>query len=142
MSQTLSDQGYAAARKEMDDIAVRRLELEKEAALDATQTALGVAGLADPTPASDGANAAISFARGDYFGFALDGISAIPYVGDLVAKPIRGVQVGLRAGGRARKLAAFAKRGSELTEKIVDMRKRAADLLSNAHPVESRASRD
>jgi hypothetical protein len=101
MSGRLKESDYVAAHNEMKAIAARRLELEKETALDATPTALGVMGLADPTPVSDSTNAAINFARGDYFGVLLDGISAAPNLGDFVAKPIRGVQMGLRAGGRA-----------------------------------------
>jgi hypothetical protein len=53
-------------------------------ALDLTQLVLDVTGIVDPTPLSDGANAAISVGRGDWGGAAISLVSAVvPYVGDL-----------------------------------------------------------
>lgn len=133
MSRTLDEQGYAAARRELDDIAAQRARNLSDADLDAVQAGLGVVGIADPTGAADGTNAAISWARGDYFGFFLDGASAVaPYVGDLVAKPVRGIQMGIREWSRGRRLAAFAARGSQLVESIRTMRQRAAEAVKAA----------
>ena len=56
---------------------------ERERLLDLSQMVLDLAGFVDPTPFSDGSNAAISISRGDWFGAGLSGISLIPYVGDL-----------------------------------------------------------
>lgn len=110
-----------------------RMAQAREAQLDATQAALGAAGIIDPTGAADATSAAISLARGDYFGFVLDGASAaVPYAGDLVAKPIRGIQMGIRAWARGRRVAAFARRGAELVEQMVAMRKRAAEAVKRA----------
>jgi hypothetical protein len=50
---------------------------------DAVQTTLGVAGMADPTPIADGANAVISVARGNYTDAGLSALAIVPYVGDL-----------------------------------------------------------
>jgi RHS repeat-associated protein len=50
---------------------------------DAVQTTLDVAGMADPTPISDGANAVISVARGNYTDAGLSALAIVPYVGDL-----------------------------------------------------------
>ena len=51
--------------------------------LDVTQMTLDVAGIFDPTPATDGINAAISLFRGDLFGAGVSAVSMIPYIGDL-----------------------------------------------------------
>ena len=57
--------------------------IDPELALDLAQMGLDIAGVFDPTPVSDGANAAISLARGDVLGAALSAVSIIPGVGDL-----------------------------------------------------------
>lgn len=132
MGQTLNKQGYASARQELNDIATARARAVSDAELDAAQLALGAAGIVDPTVAADAANAGISLARGDYFGFFLDGVSAVPYAGDLVAKPIRGIQMGLRRWGRGRRLAVFARRGSKLVDDLRSMRQRAAEAVKKA----------
>lgn len=55
---------------------------DADLALDLTQIGLDVAGLFDPTPISDGANALISIGRGDWLGAGLSAISMVPYIGD------------------------------------------------------------
>jgi hypothetical protein len=132
MGNSLSQQGYGNARSELNDIGVQRAGMDREAALDATQTGLGVAGIVDPTGIADGANAAISWTRGDYFGFVLDGASAVPYAGDAVAKPIRGIQMGIRSWLRGSKIAGLAQRGAKLVESMRAMRQRAADAVKQA----------
>lgn len=52
-------------------------------ALDATQLALDVTGIVDPTPISDGANTFISLFRGDFKDAAISAVSMLP-AGDLV----------------------------------------------------------
>lgn len=52
-------------------------------AADLTQVCLDIAGFVDPTPVSDGANALISLARGNWFDAVLSGVSMVPYIGDL-----------------------------------------------------------
>lgn len=132
MAKTLDDQGYGAARTELNDIAASRRQAVTDAELDALQLGIGAAGIFDPSPAADAANAGISLARGDYFGFVLDGVSALPYAGDLVAKPFRGIQMGIRAWARGRKLAGFARRGAALVDNIKSMRSRAAEAVREA----------
>jgi hypothetical protein len=51
--------------------------------LDLLQLCLDIAGFVDPTPASDAAGAILSLARGQWFDAAINGVSMIPYVGDL-----------------------------------------------------------
>ncbi|MCB1019629.1 MAG: DNA/RNA non-specific endonuclease [Acidobacteria bacterium] len=54
-----------------------------EVALDLTQLCLDLAGIADPTPISDGSSALISLGRGRWFDAIISGVSMLPYVGDL-----------------------------------------------------------
>lgn len=51
--------------------------------LDMVQMGFDVAGIFDPTPASDGISGAISLARGDWLGAGISLVSMVPYVGDL-----------------------------------------------------------
>jgi hypothetical protein len=78
--------------------------------LDLLQLALDLAGIADPTPASDGASALISLARGQWLDAALSGISIIPYVGDLakagkLPKYLRTVENAIELARRSPKYA-------------------------------------
>jgi len=74
-----ADEGGGADPRAAADLSAEKREL----LLDLTQIGLGVAGVFDPTPISDGASLAISVARGDWFGAVIDGVSMIPYAGDL-----------------------------------------------------------
>ncbi len=68
-----------------------------------------IVGIFDPTGIVDIINALDYFRQGDnLFGF-MSLISAVPYVGDVVGKPIIGI---LKAGGRASKLIKLAKGSS------------------------------
>lgn len=53
--------------------------LDADLALDLTQMGLDIAGIFDPTLASDGANALISLGRGDWLGAGLSAVSALPF---------------------------------------------------------------
>lgn len=55
----------------------------REISLDLLSLALDLAGIVDPTPVSDGANALLAIARGNWLDAAISGASLIPYVGDL-----------------------------------------------------------
>jgi hypothetical protein len=55
----------------------------REAALDLLEIALDLSGCLDPTPASDGASAALALARGRWLDALISGVSMVPYVGDL-----------------------------------------------------------
>lgn len=62
----------------------RDLDAEKrELMLDLTQMGLTITGIFDPTPISDGSNFLISLGRGDLFGAVIDGVSMVPYLGDV-----------------------------------------------------------
>jgi hypothetical protein len=57
--------------------------LLQSVAIDLAQLCLDIAGIADPTPISDGSSMLISLARGRWYDAAISGVSMIPYVGDL-----------------------------------------------------------
>lgn len=56
---------------------------KESSVIDNIQTALDVAGVADPTGLADAVNAVIHLARGNYGEAAISAIAIIPYVGDL-----------------------------------------------------------
>lgn len=86
-------------------------------------TALDVIGIFDPTGAADLINGIDRIRKGDYvFGF-LSLISAVPYVGDIVAKPLLGISKGSKLYINTEKALKLSKAGN-VTE--------AAKLLDDA----------
>ncbi|MGD8594314.1 MAG: DUF6531 domain-containing protein, partial [Gammaproteobacteria bacterium] len=67
---------HATMTKELED-------LKSEVVLDMSQLVLDITGIFDPTPVSDGSNALISLARGNWFDAAISAVSIIPYIGDV-----------------------------------------------------------
>lgn len=57
--------------------------VRKELVLDLAQLCLDLAGIVDPTPASDAGNLLLSLGRARWFDAVLSGVSMIPYLGDL-----------------------------------------------------------
>lgn len=53
------------------------------------ETSLDVAGVVDPTPASDLAAAGLALSRGDLWSAGLNLLCTVPYAGDAVGKPIK-----------------------------------------------------
>lgn len=94
----------------------------RELALDVTQIALDVAGLFDPTPVSDGANAVISLFRGDFLGAGLSAVSIIPYIGDAakLGKLGKWAQTIEKAVDLAKTDSAFAKMAGPALDKLKD----------------------
>ncbi|MDE1465484.1 DUF6531 domain-containing protein, partial [Spartinivicinus poritis] len=91
-------------------------KLEKAKASEMAIAAVDVAGLIDPTPASDLVGAGMSFARGDFLGGALSLVSVIPYVGDAIAKP-------LKAGRTASKVLKIGKKIAKMRARIKQLKK-------------------
>lgn len=58
-------------------------EAANMSAMDYATTTADIVGIFDPTPASDLLGAAMSGARGDWFGMGMSFLGMIPYVGDL-----------------------------------------------------------
>ena len=76
------------------DAQIALAKANKELAFELAQTAADIAGIVDPTPISDGISAAMSLAKGDYFGAGLSILSMIPYLGDTIGKPIKAARNG------------------------------------------------
>lgn len=93
------DPQIKAAEEELKKAEEELAAAKREAALLAAETALDIAGIFDPTPTSDTAAAGLALNRGDYVGAGLNLLSWIPYVGDAVAKPIKGWKM-TRAGAK------------------------------------------
>ena len=96
---------------------------DRELMLDLGQLALDLAGIVDPTPASDGTNAVISLLRGDWFGAATSAISILPVIGDLakLGKLGRWAQTVERVIDRAATDSAFAARVRPALEKLGEL---------------------
>ncbi|MBL8941811.1 MAG: class I SAM-dependent methyltransferase [Myxococcales bacterium] len=60
------------------------------------EAALDVAGVFDPTPASDLAAAALALHRGDLWGAGLSMLGVVPYVGDAIGKTGKGARLAQR----------------------------------------------
>jgi hypothetical protein len=56
---------------------------ERELLLDLAQMTLDLTGFIDPSPLSDGTNAAISLNRSDWLGAGISSLGLIPYLGDI-----------------------------------------------------------
>ena len=80
-------------KKQLDELQDETNKIVREMKWDAVQTALDVAGIADPTPISDIAGGVLSAARGDWFGAAMSLVSIIPYAGDALGKTAKGARM-------------------------------------------------
>jgi len=59
-------------------------------------SAADVAGMIDPTPASDLIGAGLAVRKGDWLGAGMSLVSVVPYLGDAVAKPAKAVRAAKR----------------------------------------------
>lgn len=87
---------------------------------DLGQIGLGVAGIVDPTPISDGVDAVISLFRGDMVGLGIAAVSMVPFIGDLakIGKLGDMVQTIDRAVDLARVDPAFARSTRAILERL------------------------
>jgi hypothetical protein len=132
-----AQQENARWRKELEGnlrkvAALRKLSADKDSdlsavLLDLTQTALDLAGIFDPTPASDGANTLISLSRGDLLDAGINAVSMIPYLGDLAkagklgtypAKIARAIALVLKSEKAAELLRPLLKQLDKLIQRI------------------------
>lgn len=116
------------------DLAAKRQELADLM----IQSGLDVAGVFDPTPTSDLISAGYSLARGDVGGAALSLVSCVPYIGDVIAKPLKGTKLA-KAIGRA---AARADEMLAYVDRLKAVRKKAADEVRAARDAAKRAKQD
>lgn len=104
--------------------ALRASKLGDELLLDGVQLALDLAGVVDPTPASDGASLLISLMRGDMLGAGIGVVSMVPYIGDLakagkLPRYLRSVE----------KIIELAETNKEFAKKAIPLLRRLDELL-------------
>jgi hypothetical protein len=103
-------------------------------ALDLAQLCFDVAGIADPTPVSDGTSLLISLSRGRWFDAAISGASMIPYVGDL-AKAGK-IPRYLKTLENAIALARQSPEAARLLTPVVSRLSRLLELLPETAPAQ------
>lgn len=106
-------------KSQLDELRTDTQDAARELKLDEMQSALDLAGMADPTPVCDAASALISVARGDWFGAGMSLVSMIPYAGDAIGKTAKG----------ARLLKRLAKLKSRIADNVARGRQIVADAL-------------
>ncbi|TKD02443.1 PAAR-like domain-containing protein [Polyangium fumosum] len=124
----LSDPEYQAALKEQADAQAEIDVINKELIWEGAKTAADVAGLVDPTPISDTVAAGMALSDGDIAGAGLSLLSWIPYLGDAVAKPIKGA----RTAARVAKLTQRLEKLKDKLKKTQDLIKKAKDKIADA----------
>lgn len=108
-------------KKLQEEIAKAEKELEQakwEIAQLAIETGLDVAGIFDPTPASDTAAMAMAWNRGDYWGMFGNALGYVPYLGDAVGKPLKAWRSSAAATRLAEKVQAITKALAKLKENL------------------------
>jgi hypothetical protein len=105
-------------KTQLDELQSDTAKAQRELQLDLAQAAVDAAGLIDPTPFSDAVGAAMSVARGDWFGAAMSVVSMVPYAGDAIGKTAKG----------ARLIARMAKMRKRIADNIVKGRQ----IITNA----------
>lgn len=113
-------------KKQLDALQDETDKIVSEMKWDAVQTALDIAGIADPTPISDVAGAVLSAARGDWFGAAMSLVSVIPYAGDALGKTAKGVRMIAKLARLRKKLANNVTLGRQI---VADALKRDAAAI-------------
>lgn len=79
--------------------------LTKSQAWLTIKTAADVAGIFDPSPVSDIVAAGMSLTEGDWVGLGLSIVSMAPYLGDAIAKPIKGAMTSAKVARLLEKMA-------------------------------------
>jgi hypothetical protein len=103
--------------------------LNSELALDLAQSAVDIAGIADPTPISDAIGAGMSLYRGDLIGAGLSLVSMVPYAGDALGKTAKGARLAKKIAGLKKKIsAAIAAVKKARAAKLAAKKKAAAAL--------------
>lgn len=89
-------------------------EVDADLAWEMAGTAADVAGMVDPTPASDLVGAGISLRNGDFLGAGLSVVGIVPYVGDALGKPAKAARAYKRIDALREKAAALSKELNDL----------------------------
>ena len=125
------------------DVAAAEAKVAKakqDLALEIAQIAADTAGIVDPTPISDGVSAAISVARGDWWGAALSVVSMVPYAGDAIAKPIKAVRASKAVARLKRALEAAVSARRQIEAAAVAARRKAASAIQRARAASAKGT--
>jgi len=132
----MADADYQAAMKEQAAAQAEIDAANKELKWEAAKTAADVAGLIDPTPISDTIAAGMALSDGDFLGAGLNLVSWIPYLGDAVAKPIKGTRAAAKIAKLMDKLAGLKGKLKKLQDLAVAAKKRVKDFLKKGKNVD------
>jgi len=99
--------------------------LVKSKEWELAKTAVDAAGIADPTPISDGISTVMSLAEGDFIGAGLSAVSILPYLGDALAKPLKGIRALKRIKEVSEAILKATKKLDQLKDKLVRRREAA-----------------
>lgn len=152
--ETLSQEQLTALRAENDhaelDFDGERVSVEaskwtpkqRTLIIDTAQIVLDIAGIADPTPISDGLNTAISILRGDFVGAGISAVSMVPYLGDAAkaGKAGKWAQTIANAAELAAKDSKFAKLISPTLGKLDDAIDSIPQKVFDSLPTEMQTS--
>jgi hypothetical protein len=82
--------------KKIKDTTQALAKADSELKWELAASAADVAGMVDPTPASDLIGAGLAVRKGDWLGAGMSLVSTVPYLGDAVAKPAKAVRAAKR----------------------------------------------
>jgi len=127
----------AGAEKNLD-------ALNSDLKFQLAQTAVDIAGIADPTPISDIVGAGMSLYTGDFIGAGLSLISIVPYAGDALGKTAKGaraakkindlrkrIEAAIAAVNLAKKLARRRAAAAIRAKRKAEAAKKAAEAATN-----------
>jgi len=112
----LADPEVKAALEEQAAAEAERQALEREAMWEGGKMAADVAGIFDPTPASDVIGGTMCLVDGDFVGAGLSMVSILPYFGDAIAKPIKGTRAAAKIAKLGEKMAEVGRKLDKLTD--------------------------
>ena len=125
----LNDPEYQAALEAEKEANGLLDNLNEEAVLNGIELAADVAGIADPTPISDAIAAGIALKRGDWIGAGLSVVSWVPWLGDAIAKPVKGSRMVKRTAVLAAKMKKAADKARKAAKQRAEALKRAKERL-------------
>lgn len=88
----MATSGLSDIGGKIKDVTAALAKADSELKWEMAGTAADVAGMVDPTPASDLIGAGLSLRKGDFLGAGLSVASMVPYLGDALAKPVKAVR--------------------------------------------------
>ena len=109
--------------KKIKDTTQALAKADSELKWELAASAADVAGMVDPTPASDLIGAGLAVRKGDWLGAGMSLVSVVPYLGDAVAKPAKAVRA-------AKRINELRQTVTKLTAKLADLRKQEKQLAA------------